>query len=87
MPVNTVMMKKSRQPILSARMPATGPARIRGREKRLESSAYCVAEKRFWVRRRSRTLKAPVPIPPAPISKAWAAYMRGRFTPTCATAA
>ena len=45
------------------RDPATGPARMRGIEKRLERSAYCVAEKRFSVRRSSSTPKAPVPRP------------------------
>jgi hypothetical protein len=40
-------MKKSRQPIASARTPVTGPVRIRGSEKRAKKSAYCVAENLF----------------------------------------
>ena len=55
--------------------------------KRLESSAYCVAENRFCVSRMSSTPNAPCPSPLEPSSKACAAYMSGRLTPTCATAA
>ena len=58
-PVKTVRMKKSRQPSASAATPATGPASTRGIVKRLERSAYCVAEKRFWVRRSRSTPNAP----------------------------
>ena len=87
MPVKIVKMKKSRQPMASAITPATGPASTRGRVNRLESSAYCVAEKRFWVRRRSRTPKAPLPSPAEPSSNAVAAYITGRLGPTWATTA
>ena len=49
----------------SASRPAGGPARTRGIVKRLESSAYCVAENRFCVRRSRSTPKAPLPRPRA----------------------
>ena len=52
----------------------------RGRPKRLEKSAYCVAENRFCVSRRRRTEKAPVPRPEVSISKPVAAYMSGTST-------
>ena len=87
MPVITVNTKKSLQPIESASTPATGPASTRGIVNRLERSAYWVAEKRFWVSRSRSTPKAPMPSPLVPSSKACAAYMSGRFTPTWATAA
>ena len=67
--------------------PLIGPASTRGRVKRLESSAYCVAEKRFCVSRSSSTPKAPVPRPLEQVLECLAAYMTGRLTPTCATAA
>src|SRR5439155_4816560 len=58
-----------------------GPERMRGRPERVQKSAYCVAENRFWVSRTRGTEKAPVPIPITRLSKAVAEYMRGRFTP------
>ena len=87
MPASSVKTKKSRQPSASTSRPAGGPASTRGMEKRLDSSAYCVAEKRFWVSRISRTLNAPVPMPLVPSSKATAEYMTRRFGPTWATSA
>ena len=86
-PKSTVRTKKSRHPIASARTPVMGPASTRGRVKRLESSAYCVAEKRFCVSRSSSTPKAPEPRPLERCSNACAAYITGRLTPTSATAA
>ena len=65
----------------------TGPASTRGSVKRLDRSAYCVAEKRFWVSRSSSTPKAPEPRPLETCSNACAAYITGRFTPTWATTA
>ncbi len=64
-----------------------GPATVRPSAKMLEKSAYWVALKRFCVRRSSRTMKAPVPMPEAPVSSAIAAYISGRLRPTCATSA
>ncbi|PYQ04921.1 MAG: hypothetical protein DMF82_09640 [Acidobacteria bacterium] len=87
MPAKRVEMKKSRHPKASTRRAAGGPASTRGIEKRLESSAYCVAEKRFCVRRSSSTPKAPVPMPLMPSSNATAEYMTRRFGPTWATTA
>ena len=60
-PKTTVRTKKSRQPMASARTPATGPERMRGSVNRLDSSANCVAEKRFCVNRNMRTPNAPAP--------------------------
>ncbi len=62
-PASRVIQKKGSQPMASTLKPAMGPATMRGRLKRLEKRAYCVAEKRFWVMRRSSTEKAPVPSP------------------------
>src|SRR5207245_10103900 len=74
-PQKSVIRKNVRQPTASTRKPVSGPARRRGRPNRLEKSAYCVAEKRFSVRRRRSTEKAPVPNPEVSISKPVAAYI------------
>ena len=66
--------------------PAIGPETTRGSPKRLENSAYCVAEKRFWVMRSSSTENAPVPSPWVSVSKPMAPYISGRSTcPAAAT--
>ena len=62
-PPTMVIQKNIVQPTASTRKPLTGPDTRRGSPNRLEKSAYCVAEKRFWVRRSSNTAKAPVPMP------------------------
>jgi len=58
---------------MSTSIAAGGPVSTRVIDMRLDSSAYWVAENRFWVRRNSRTMNAPVPRPLVPISKNWAA--------------
>jgi hypothetical protein len=50
---------------------------MRGMPKRLENSAYCVAEKRFCVMRSRKTEKAPVAMPPDIVSKMLQAYISG----------
>ena len=55
--------------------PAIGPATMRGRLKRLEKSAYWVAEKRLRVIRKRSTEKAPVPSPEVNFSKLRAPYI------------
>jgi hypothetical protein len=74
MAISTVRRKKFVQPRVSASRPEGGPAKIRGRAKRLERRAYCVAEKRFSVRRSSMTPWAPVPRPLETYSKVVAVY-------------
>ena len=60
-PAAIVNRKKVFQPSASTTKPQIGPAAIREIPNRLENKAYWVAEKRFWVRRKSRTKNAPVP--------------------------
>ena len=79
MPRTIVAAKNVDQPTALTANPAAGPATTRGSAKRLDRSAYCVAEKRFSVSRRSRTEKAPVPIPDVPSSKPAAAYISEGF--------
>ena len=75
MPMTIVARKNVGQPTASTAKPVIGPATTRGNANRLENSAYCVAEKRFSVRRSSSTEKAPVPMPDVSSSKPVAAYI------------
>ena len=63
-------MKKVGQPMLSASTPASGPTQTRPTEAKAESSANCVAVKRWLHRLIRKATKAAVPMPPERFSKA-----------------
>jgi hypothetical protein len=57
-------MKKVGQPMVSASTPASGPTHTRPTEAKADSSANCVAVKRWLHRLISKATKAAVPMPP-----------------------
>ena len=77
MPSGIVRTKNQDQPIASTVTPVIGPEITRGMPKNADSSAYCAAEKRFWVSRSSSTENAPVPRPWVRFSKPIAPYIAG----------
>ena len=74
-----MIQKNVFHPRASTRKPQMGPEAILGIPNRLERSAYCVAENRFWVNRRSNTKNAPVPSPVVRASKPTAPKSSGRL--------
>jgi hypothetical protein len=63
-------MKKAGQPMVSASTPASGPTQTRPTDAKADSSANCVAVKRWLHRLIRKARKAAVPMPPDRFSKA-----------------
>ena len=63
-------MKKVGQPMLSASTPASGPTQTRPTDAKADSSANCVAVKRWLHRLIRKATNAAVPMPPDMFSNA-----------------